>query len=296
MKHSDIKGYYDIKFFDYFFALYSRAKFLKDYFRYINPNLNYRVKIGDKYNFIFLDTGQDSIADMHDLLKGGPSTKGIKDYQVDLLRTYIQLSYNEKIIIVMHTPPISPNLGSLIRRKFKKRFKIKKRSLKWSDFYEENLKVYEENGRLDKILNLKYETIMYNWATFLKICTGSDKVIRRKVDLVICGHTHTLKEYRLKEAKETERINFGFLFFPIYIEVPCEVYTSNYRKKFKKFKDPKDLKIWFDVNKPFVLQTQAVGPISALYKYKPPGFRVYTIENDQITNAQVFSLHLKDKF
>ncbi|MFX0177771.1 MAG: metallophosphoesterase, partial [Candidatus Hodarchaeota archaeon] len=293
MTRSDVKGYYDIKFFDYFFALYSRDKFLKDYFRYFNPNLNFKVNIGNKYNFIFLDTGQDSIADMHDLLKGGPSTKGIKDYQVDLLRSYIKLSYDEKIIIIMHTPPISPSLGKLKRRKFKRRFKIKNRSLKWSDFYEENLKNYEGTGRLDKIVNLKYETIMYNWATLLKIFTGSDKIIRRKVDLVLCGHTHTLKEYRLKEAKETERINFGFLFFPIYIEVPCEVYTSSYRKNFKQFKDPNDLKIWFDVNKPFVLQTQAVGPISALYKYKPPGFRYYIIKDDQIIDAKVFSLHFK---
>jgi len=296
MTHSDIKGYYDTKFFNYIFALYSREKFLKDYFRFFNPNLNFKVKIGDNYNFIFLDTGQDSIADMHDLLKGGPSTKGIKDYQIELLRSYIQLSSNEKIIVVMHTPPISPSLSSIKRRKFKKRFNIKKRSLKWSDFYEENLKKYEGDGRLDKILNLKYETIMYNWATLLKIFTGSDEIIRRKVDLVLCGHTHTLKEYRVKEAKETERINFGFLFFPIYIEVPCEIYTSNYRKKLNQFEDPKDLKIWFDVNKPFILQTQAVGPISALYKYKPPGFRYYSIKNDQITNAKVFSLHLKENF
>ena len=296
MTKSDIKGYNDTNFFDYIFALYSRDKILKDYFRFFNPNLNFNLNIGNIYNFIFLDTGQDSIADMHDLLKGGPSTKGIKDYQIDLLRSYIKLSYDKKIIVVMHTPPISPSLSFSKRRKFKKKFKIKNRSLKWSDFYEDNLKKYEETGRLDKILNLKFETIMYNWATLLKIFTGSDKIIRRKIDLVLCGHTHTLKEYRLKEAKETERINFGFLFFPIYIEIPCEVYTSNYRKKFNQFNDKKDLKIWFDVNKPFVLQSQAVGPISALYKYKPPGFRYYTIEDDQITNAKVFSLHLKNNF
>lgn len=296
MTRSDIKGYNDTNIFNYIFALYSRDKILKDYFRIFNSNLNYKVKIGNRFNFIFLDTGQDSIADMHDLLKGGPSTRGIKDYQIDLLRSYIKLSHDEKVIVVMHTPPISPSLGSSKRRKFKKKFKIKNRSLKWSDFYEENLKKYEETGRLDKVLNLKFETIMYNWATLLKIFTGSDKVVRRKIDLILCGHTHTLKEYRLREAKETERINFGFLFFPIYIEIPCEIYTSNYRKKFNQFDDKEDLKIWFDVNKPFVLQTQAVGPISALYKYKPPGFRYYAIENDQITDAKVYSLHLKNNY
>ena len=293
MTHSDVKGYYDIKFFNYFTALRSDDKYLKDYFRYINPNLNFNLKIGDHYNFIFLDTGQDSIADMHDLLKGGPSTKGIKEYQVDLLRAYIKLARNEKVIVVMHTPPISPNLNANKRRKYKKKFNIKNRKLEWSDFYENNLRRYDGTGRLDKILNLKYQTIMYNWSTLLRIFTGSDKIIRRKVDIVMCGHTHTLKEYRLKEAKKTDRINFGFWFFPIYIEVPCEVYASRYRDKFKEIKDPLDLQVWFDVNKPFIFQTQAVGPLSARFKFKPPGFRLYTIKDNQMISAKVFSLHLK---
>jgi DNA repair exonuclease SbcCD nuclease subunit len=292
MTRSDIKGYYDIKFFNYFTALRSRLKFLKDYFRYINPNLNYKVRVGNSHSFIFLDTGEDSIADLHDLLKGGPSTKGIKDFQVDLLRAYIKLSYNKKILVVMHTPPVSPNLSYLKRRKFAKLFNVKKKELKWSFFYEENLKKYNETGRLDQILNMKYQTIMYNWNTLLKIFTGSDEEIRRKIDIVVCGHTHTLKEYRLKEAKETEIINFGFWLFPIYIRIPCEMYTSNYSEKFNNFENFDEFKIWFDVNKPFVFQTQATGPISAKSKFKPPGFRFFKVKNNQIVNADIYSIHL----
>jgi predicted MPP superfamily phosphohydrolase len=296
LNKEDIKGYSDVRFFNYFKALYSRNKFLKDYFRYFNPNLNFRLKIGEEYSFIFLDTGQDSIADMHDLLKGGPSTKGLKDYQIKLLRDYIQLCYDEKIIVVMHTPPISPNLSYFKKLKFKRRFKIKNRALQWSDFYEHNLKNYVGDGRLDKILNLKYQTIMYNWVTLLKIFTGSDKIIRRKIDLVLCGHTHTLKEYKLKEAKkdDSETINFGFYLAPIYVNVPCEVYTNKYRELFNSFKDIQELKIWFDVNKPFVFQTQAIGPISQLYKYKPPGFRSITVRESQIKRVNIYSLHIKE--
>ncbi|MFW9898397.1 MAG: metallophosphoesterase [Candidatus Thorarchaeota archaeon] len=293
MKHKDIKGYYDIKFFNYFTVIRSKDKFIKDYFKYLNPNLNYILKIGDEYNFIFIDTGHDSIADVHDLFSGGPSTKGIKDYQVDLLRSYIRLSHNEKIIIVMHTPPISPSLNALKQRKFKRLFKLD-RKIEWRDFYENNLDKYLGDPRVDRLLNLKYQTIMYNWATLLKIFTGSDKIIRRKVDLVLCGHTHTLKEFRLKEARETERINFGYFFFPIYVKIPCEIYTNRYRDFFKKFRDLKELKIWFDVDKPFVFQTQAIGPISLKYKFKAPGFRYYKIKNDQIVAANVYSLHLID--
>ncbi|MEJ2248481.1 MAG: metallophosphoesterase, partial [Candidatus Lokiarchaeota archaeon] len=81
----DIKGYRDKKIFFYPKALYSRDKFLRDYYRYFNPNLNYMLEIGDFFNFIFLDTGQDSIANMHGILKSAPSTKGIKNYQIRLL-------------------------------------------------------------------------------------------------------------------------------------------------------------------------------------------------------------------
>jgi len=291
----DIKGYHDIRFFNYFKALRSKDKYLRDYFRYFNPNLNFKIKIGDDYNIIFLDTGHDSIADMHDLLSGSPSTKGLKEYQIDLLRTYIQLSHDEKIIIAMHTPPVSPSLGFRKRRKVIKLLKLD-RKIEWSDFYEGNLKNKLGDGRLEKVLNLKFQTIMYNWKTLLKIFTGSDKTVRRKVDLILCGHTHTLKEFRLKEVrkKEAENINLGYLIAPIYINIPCEVYTSRYRDTFKTFKDPEDLKIWFDVNKPFIFQTQALGPISYTRKFKPPGFRYITVKDSQISEVNVYSLHLKE--
>jgi hypothetical protein len=294
LTNREIKGYDDIKFHQYYKVLISRNKSLKTYFRYLNPNLNYRVKIGDLYDFIFLDTGQDSIADMHDLIKGAPSTKGLKDYQMDLLRSYIKLAQDKKIVIVMHTPPVSPNLSYFKRRKLKRKFRLK-RKLEWSDFYEVNLKNYIGHSRLDKILNLKYQTIMYNWANLLKILTGSDKIIKRKVDLILCGHTHTLKEFRLKEARETEYTKFGFYGFPVYIEIPCEIYTSRYRDVFKTFNDPLDLKSWFDVNKPFIFQTQATVPLSNKTKFKPPGFRYFTIKDNQITDVDVYSLHLKEK-
>ena len=294
LTRKDIVGYYDIRFFNYFTALRSRDKYLKNYFRYLNPNLNYKLKIGNEFNFIFLETGQDSIADLHDLLKGGPSTKGIKDYQIDLLRAYIRLSHDEKIIVVMHTPPISPSLSAFKQRKFRKKFNLK-RKIEWEDFYENNLEKYYGNPRVDRVVNLKYQTIMYNWAKLLRIFTGSDKIIRRKVDLVLCGHTHTLKEFRLKEARDTERINFGYLLFPFpKVTVPVEIYVNKFRVFFNKFRDSDELKAWFDVNKPLIFQTQAVGPISLKYKFKTPGFRYYKIKNNQIVAAEVYSLHLKD--
>ena len=289
---SELIGYRDIKFRDYVYAFYSRKRFIADYLRYINPNCNFMLEIGNEYNFIFLDTGADSIADFHDLMKGGASTKGIKDYQIDILRTYIKLSLDKKIIIVMHTPPISPNITRSKKKKYKKLFKIKKRKIEWSDFYEENLKKFNISGRLEQLLNMKYQTIMYNWSTFLKICTGSDKIVRRKVDLVLCGHTHTIKEYRLRETDEGQRINYGFWALPFYIEIPCEIYTSLYREKLRQFENKLDKQVWFDVNKPFVIQTQALGPLSAKFDTKSPGFRYISIKNKEVERMDIFSLHL----
>jgi len=292
LTHSELTGYRDIKFRDYVYSFYSRRSFIADYLRHVNPNCNYMLEIGNEYNFIFLDTGADSIADFHDLMKGGASTKGIKDYQIDILRTYIKLSFDKKIIIVMHTPPVSPNLSRSKKKKYKKLFNIKKRKIEWSDFYEDNLKKMKMSGRLEQLLNLKYQTIMYNWSTFLKICTGSDKIVRRKVDLLLCGHTHTIKEYRLRETDENERINYGFWALPFYIEIPCEIYTSVYRNKLSEFKNKLDKQIWFDVNKPFLLQTQALGPLSAKFDTKSPGFRYIIIKNNQVERMDIFSLHL----
>ncbi|MGQ4873536.1 MAG: metallophosphoesterase [Promethearchaeia archaeon] len=293
-RRKDISFYNDIKFFNYFNALYSRERFLEDYFRHINPNLNYKLKIGENFTFIFLDTGEDSIADMHDLLKGSPSTKGITDFQINLLRSYINNAFDDKIIIVMHTPPVSPSLSRFQRLRFKRKFKLK-RKLRWSDFYEFNLKKYYGTGRLEKILNMKYQTIMYNWATFLKICVGMDKYIRRKVDLILCGHTHTIKEFRLKEARTADTINLGFYFAPIIINNPCEIYANNYRAIFKSFRDLEELKIWYDVNKPFIFQTQAIGPLALGYKLVPPGFRYLEVKNQQFAMVDIYYLLLKQK-
>ncbi len=290
--HSELIGYRDIKLWNYIFSFYSRNKFIADYFRYVNPNCNFMMQIGDEYNFIFLDTGADSLADFHDLMKGGASTKGIKDFQVDILRTYIQISLNKKIIIVMHTPPVSPNLSRSKRRKYKKLFNIRKRKLQWSDFYEENLSKLNLSTRIEQFLNMKYQTIMYNWKIFLKIITGSDKIINRKVDLVLCGHTHSIKEYRLRETDEGQMLNYGFWGLPFYIEIPCEIYASIYRERLKEFQNEQDRRIWFDVNKPFVLQTQALGPLSAKFDTKSPGFRYVTIKNNQLVGLDIFSLHL----
>jgi predicted phosphodiesterase len=288
----DIKGYRDKKIFFYPKALYSRDKFLRDYYRYFNPNLNYMLEIGDQFNIIFLDTGQDSIANLHGILKSAPSTKGIKNYQINLLRSYLKLSKDKKVIIAMHTPPVSPNLSRFKRWRLKRKFDLN-RKIEWSDFYEENLLKLIGTPRIDKILKFKYQTIMYNWKTFLKLLVGEDKKVKKKINVILCGHTHTLKEFRLKSAKEKEktRLNLGFYLTPIYIRNPCKIYTEKYREKINSFNDPDHLDKWMNENKPIILQTQGIGPLSSKFKIKPPGFRFISIKDNKLEEIQLYSIH-----
>jgi hypothetical protein len=97
----------------------------------------------------------------------------------------------------------------------------------------------------------------------------------------------------LREAREPSTTSMGFYFTKIPITVPCEVYTAKYRDVFKTFKSNIDLRYWFDVNKPFIFQTQAIGPLSLKYKFYPPGFRYFSVNDNQITQCKIFSLHLK---
>jgi len=295
LEKNDIKEYKDEKFFNYFNAMYSRTKFLKDYLRFINPNLNFKVEIGGEYSLIFLDTGLDSIADIFGLMRSAPSTRGLKKYQIDLFRRFIQQSKDRNILVFMHTPPLSPNVGLWKKWRLRKKFKLD-RKIEWYDFFEPNIKKYTGSKRIDSILNFKYQTIMYRWRTLMKILSGSDKIIKRKIDMVFSGHTHTLKEFRIEEAKDSEKkkVNYGFYFVPYYINVPCKIYTNRYRDIFELFDDDISRESWFDAKKPFIFQTQGLGPLSSKFKIKSPGFRLISVKNNHISNIKVYSMHLKE--
>jgi 3',5'-cyclic AMP phosphodiesterase CpdA len=295
LRRRDIKDYSDDKFFNYFRAIYSRTKFLRDYFRFINPNLNYKVEIGKKFSLIFLDTGLDSIANIFGLMRNAPSTRGLHKYQITLLRQYIQQSNDRRIIIFMHTPPLSPNFSLWKKWRLKKKFGLT-RDIEWYDFYEPHIKKHTGSKRIDSILNFKYQTIMYRWSTLMEILSGSDEIVKRRVDMVFCGHTHTLKEFRIEEAKERERkkVNYGFYFIPYFIDVPCKVFTNRYRDIIELFDDKENLKAWFDAKKPFIFQTQGLGPLSSKFKVKSPGFRLVIVENNIVSDIDVYSMQIKE--
>ncbi len=292
-KH-DIKDYRDDKYFNGIKALYSKTRFLKDYFLFINPNRNFKLNIGKQFLFIFLDSGKDSIANLLGLMRGAPSTRGLNKIQIKLLRYHINQSNIKHIVILMHAPPISPKLNKSKKKKLKKKFNLG-RKIEWFDFYEENIKKYTGKKSLESILNLKDQTLIYRWGTLMDILSSSESENNKKIDLVLCGHTHTLKEFRLKKniKSKKKRVNMGFYFIPLYVHIPCKIYTNRYRNIIKNFTKESDLNNWFNVNKPFILHTQGLGSLSYKIKVKAPGFRYITVKNNQIMDFSVYSLFLK---
>ncbi|TXT66674.1 MAG: hypothetical protein BAJALOKI1v1_270006 [Promethearchaeota archaeon] len=293
LKRRDIRKYKDEKPFLYLRALYSRTKFLHSYLLLFNPNLNYKVNVGDSYSLIMLDTGMDSIANLFDLMRSAPSTRGLKKFQIKILQQFIKQSDDRHIIMFMHAPPLSPNFSRLKKWQLRRKFGLK-RPIEWADLYEQNITKYQDYKRLEPLLDFNYQTITYRWEKLLKILVGTDEEVSKKTDLVLCGHTHTLKEFRIKKAekKEQKRFLLWLYFIPIHTKSPCKIYTSRYRDMIEHFANPNELKQWFEQNKPFIFHTQGLGPLSSKFKVKSPGFRLISVIDNQISNIDVYSLQI----
>lgn len=286
----EIAEYKDQKRFKPLRAIKSKLVNLNEYLVYINPSLNYMLKIGDKFNIIFMDTGHDSLKEFYELLKGGTGTKGMQDYQVDLFRSYVKQSQDKRLIAILHAPPISPKISTF------KRIKLgKKVSLGRMDFYSKKMKQYMGTGRLDSVINLKYQSFKDHWASVLKLIIGEDLVAKRKIDIVLCGHTHTSVEYRLVETEEDQVFKRGVVFAPSYVRLPCDTETGDFSEEINNITDTNELKSWIEEKHPIIFQTQGLGPFAHRSKFVPPGFRYITVENYEVSKMITYSIHLKNK-
>jgi len=285
----EIVEYKDQKKFKPLQAIKSNIRQLRDYLVFINPTLNYMVDIGDHFNVIFIDTGADSLREFYELLKGGSSTKGLKDYQIDIFRSEAIQSKDHSIIAILHSPPISPKVSTLKRIKFKK-----KASLGSLDFYSKKFKVFMGAGRIDNVINLKYQSFKDHWSSLLKILIGKDLNVKRKLNMVLCGHTHTSVEYKLIETEEDQVFRRGVVFAPSYVRLPCDTVTGEFTNELNKISDPNQRTLWLKENQPLILQTQGLGPFAHRSKFVPPGFRYLSVKNNQIAEIRTYSLHLKE--
>lgn len=231
----------------------ANVRWLKDYLKRINPDLDYLVRFGNT-DLLFLDGGKDNYSFFHiwDVLGGSPDTECVTDLQIELINSYFESKRNQSpILMVMHTPPIN------IRGDYKK-----------EELYEDSRQQKTGNPWIDyKDYDLSYGTLSYNWEKFLEVLTGLTNKRKYKVDLVLSGHTHQDIEFRLEyyyDRRDRGR--------------EVGIYCWNYSDQLVSKMTPEARKEWWEKNKPFALQTAATGPKGN----DEPEIRRITIENNEI--------------
>lgn len=233
--------------------LTANIKWLRDYFKRVNPDLDYLVRFGST-DLLFLDGGKDNysfFSHLWDAIGGSPDTDCTTDLQMEIINSYFEQKKNEgPIFIVMHTPPVN------IRGKYVK-----------EELYEDFRKEKTGNGWIDyRDRDLSYGSLAYNRERFLEVLTGLTNEKGYKVDLVLSGHAHQDIEFRLESYydEKQKRNEVG-------------IYCWNYSDQLVS-KTPEERKEWWEKNRPFVLQTAATGPFGK----DEPEIRRITIENNEI--------------
>src|SRR5579885_149049 len=233
--------------------LTANIKWLKDYFKRVNPDLNYLVRFGS-IDLLFLDGGKDNysfFSHLWDAIGGSPDTDCTTDLQMEIIDSYFEQKKNEgPIFMVMHTPPVN------IRGKYVK-----------EELYEDFRKEKTGNGWIDyRDRDLSYGSLAYNWERFLEVLTGLTNERGYKIDMVLSGHAHQDIEFRLESYydEKQKRNEVG-------------IYCWNYSDQLVS-KAPGERKEWWEKNRPFVLQTAATGPFGK----DEPEIRRITVENNEI--------------
>ncbi|NVM18475.1 MAG: metallophosphoesterase [Candidatus Lokiarchaeota archaeon] len=251
---------------------------LKAYLREINSSLDYYLKLGEN-NFIFLNSGSDSFKNIIDFVSGHPSVTGLTNKQIKYLENIAnnEIKPGNNTFLLIHGPPINPKktIGSF------KRFSLLRTQqdiLTTIDQFKESflakLGKKGSSARIDDKFDLKYGTISSNWAKLLKFCL--DFCI-----LTLSGHTHQLKEFRLKPTQNTTE---NTLKTPPYriekLENPAEIFYDLYSEQHETQKE-------VELNAPYILQTPALG-LGSYFKPNLAGtFREIIVEKGKLTSFKV---------
>jgi 3',5'-cyclic AMP phosphodiesterase CpdA len=244
--------------------LTANIKWLKEYFRRVNPDLDYLVRFGST-DLLFLDGGKDSYSFSHleDAIGGSPDTECVADFQMELVNSYFEQKKNEgPTFIIIHTPPVNIR-GKYVKEELFEDFRREKTGNGWIDYRDRDL---------------SYGSLAYNWEKFLEVLSGLTNEKGYKVDLVLSGHAHQDIEFRLETYydEKHKRNEVG-------------IYCWNYSDQLVSKTTPETRKEWWGKNRPFVLQTAATGPFGK----DEPEIRRITIENNEIkemTHIKVKSL------
>lgn len=252
---------------------------LINYWQEINPSLDYVITLGDNH-LIFLNSGYDSGKDFRDLVWGSPSSTGMTSAQVQLLENFLNYRYKEgeNVFLFSHGPVINPVKKLKVFQKLKRVLKFNT-FIELDDLKESNLGEKEESEELRRIDNkiyLKHGTITNNWQEMINFCLNY-------CTLALCGHTHSLREFRLEQTNEKSRITKSVPFNLKKIENPAAVYYDDYSDLFQNSDD-------IAKNKPFILQTPALG----LGSFDDPsyggGYREIIVKKGKVDSFKVYFL------
>ncbi len=249
---------------------------LKGYSSQINSSLDYYFKLGNNI-FIFLDSGSDSFKNFRDFISGHPSLTGLSHRQIGFLENIINYKYQkgDNIFLFIHGPPLNTSEKRSIIKRLQRRFG-KQIKIELEEFRESvNQKKHKKTSkyRLDGNFNVKFGTVSRNWEKLVKFC--KDFCI-----LTLAGHTHKLREFRLKDPEEKTTVYNAPPFSLKKIENPAAVFYDLYSELYT---NPKDIEEYG----PFVVQTPALG----LGGYKNPklagGYRIISIEKGKLASFKV---------
>jgi Icc-related predicted phosphoesterase len=229
-------------------AIIKSTSALRGYLAEINSFFDFSLILGDN-NFIFLNSGSDSFKNIRDLIRGHPSVTGLAGKQIKYLENLINLKIKEKTntFLFLHGPPI--NTGD-------KKIRINIFEKKGRRFVKEKIEEFKESllrklgqpaskARIDKSFNVKYGTVSSNWEKIIEFCKDYST-------LVLAGHTHTQKEFRLEDPVTKTRVYDSPPFSLKKIENPAAVYYDNYSELYTDAES-------IEKHGPFVVQTPALG-------------------------------------
>lgn len=247
---------------------------LDGYISEICSSLNYSFSLG-KNLFIFLNSGSDSFKKLKALISGSPSLTGLYDGQIRYLNNLIKHNntHDQNIFLFLHGPPINTKHKRGFKSRVKKwlgmNIKITLNEFRKSVF-KKGKKNIDNAVRIDDKFDIKHGIVAYNWEELMSFCSNY-------CTLILCGHTHMLKEYRLKKINQ-ENPN-GNNINSKSLESNMEIYYNDYSELYTSRKNLKTVL-------PLIVQTPALG-LKAHKRNKYGAYREIKIKKNKLSSLKV---------
>jgi len=248
--------------------LASSSKALIDYYRYLNPKLDFFKRFG-KFHFLFYNSGPDTFFGENsfvDIIGGEPDTAGLLPIQIVWLKQYLrqQVQPDDKVIAVFHTPAIN----------FSRHY----------DIYDmlESTRLGRGSTPWISELRLDVGTISSNRTKFLLAALGEGGC--HPLDVVITGHVHRPAEYRVEfsNSQPTDRDEDRFRIY-------CDYYSHQLTELGG---DVTSVREFWQKYRPLLVNSCALGPInSQVREGRVPGYRQFIVKGGQLSNFRQVLRH-----